>query len=257
MFTNKKNRKLAAGLSIFSILLLLAGATQVAKAQGVDADVHKALDNKRFQNVQVSVHGPDVVLTGTVDLYEDKELADNRVHHVHGVHGVENDIQVAGPAVEDTTLRDKLAKALALDRVGYGTTSFNSITLGVHNGVVTLGGNVYWPPDKDSAVGLVANTPGVKDIVDNIDVAPVSPMDDQLRLQLSVPSTGLRSCRSMRSILRNPSASPSSTATSPSPEWWTTRWTTTSRVSALTLFREYSKSSTISRSRRPGQKVRN
>jgi osmotically-inducible protein OsmY len=44
---------------------------------------------------------------------------------------------------------------------------------------------VYWPPDKNAAIGLVANTPGVKDIVDNIQVAPVSPMDDQLRLQLA------------------------------------------------------------------------
>ena len=68
--------------------------------------------------------------------------------------------------------------------MGYGTTAFTSLTIGVHNGVVTLGGTVYWPPDKDSALGLVANTPGVKDIVDNIEVAPVSPMDDRLRLRV-------------------------------------------------------------------------
>ena len=57
--------------------------------------------------------GRNVVLTGTVDLYADKEEADNRVHHVKGVKGVENEIQVAGPTVEDATLRDKLAKELA------------------------------------------------------------------------------------------------------------------------------------------------
>ena len=55
----------------------------------------------------------------------------------------------------------------------------------MQNGVVTLGGTVYGPPDKDSALSLVANTPGVKDVVDNIEVAPVSPMDDRLRLQLA------------------------------------------------------------------------
>jgi osmotically-inducible protein OsmY len=69
--------------------------------------------------------------------------------------------------------------------VGYGTTAFNAITIGVQNGVVTLGGTVYGPPDKDSALSLVANTPGVKDIVDNLDVAPLSPMDDQLRMELA------------------------------------------------------------------------
>jgi osmotically-inducible protein OsmY len=34
-------------------------------------------------------------------------------------------------------------------------------------------------------LSLVANTAGVKDIVDNIEVAPVSPMDDRLRLELA------------------------------------------------------------------------
>ena len=82
-------------------------------------------------------------------------------------------------------LRDKLAEELSYDRVGYGTTPFNNINIGVHDGVVTLSGTVYGPPDKDSAMSLVANTPGVKDIVDNLEVAPVSPMDDQLRLRLA------------------------------------------------------------------------
>jgi osmotically-inducible protein OsmY len=185
MFTTNKNRKLAAGMSVFSVFLLLAGAAQVARAQNIDADAHKALDNKKFQNVQVTTHGPDVVLTGSVDNYAAKEDADNRIHHVHGVKGVENEIQVSGPRVEDEELRNKLSKELAYDRVGYGTTAFNAITVGVHDGVVTLGGTVYGPTDKDSAISLVANTPGVKDVVDNLDVAPLSPMDDQLRIRLA------------------------------------------------------------------------
>lgn len=190
-----RERLLSAGITVLSVALMLGmvpGSVKPAKAMAaadkddqVEAEVHKALDNKRFQNVAASVHGPEVVLTGSVDNYAAKEEADNRVHHVKGVKGVENEIQVAGPRVEDTELRDKLAKALSYDRVGYGTTPFNSLTIGVHDGVVTLGGTVYGPPDKDSALSLVANTPGVKDIVDNIGVAPVSPMDDRLRLELA------------------------------------------------------------------------
>ena len=79
------------------------------------------------------------------------------------------------------TLEDN-AEKLAYDRVGYGTTAFNAFTIGVQNGVVTLGGVAYGPTDKDSALSLVANYPGVKDVVDNIEVAPVSPMDDRIRL---------------------------------------------------------------------------
>jgi hyperosmotically inducible protein len=74
---------------------------------------------------------------------------------------------------------------LATDRVGYGTTAFNSLNIGVQNGVVSLSGTVYGPTDKDSALSLVSHTPGVKDIVDDISVAPLSPMDDQLRIALA------------------------------------------------------------------------
>ena len=142
----------------------------------------KSLDNKRFKDVKVSVHDGVVTLTGTVDLYSAKQDADTKVHHRKDVKGVENQIQVAGPVVEDATLRNKLAEKLAYDRVGYGTTAFNSFTIGVQNGAVTLGGTAYGPADKDSAISLVENYPGVKDVIDNIDVAPVSPMDDRIRL---------------------------------------------------------------------------
>jgi hyperosmotically inducible periplasmic protein len=168
-------------------VLLIAGVGR-CWAQGgtgdsqIQADVMKALDNKRFQNVKASVQNGVVTLTGTVDLYSAKLDADNRAHHRKNVKGVENQIQVEGPTVEDVTLRDKLAERLAYDRVGYGTTAFNSFTIGVQNGAVTLGGTAYGPSDKDSALSLVANYPGVKDVIDNIEVAPVSPMDDQIRL---------------------------------------------------------------------------
>jgi osmotically-inducible protein OsmY len=148
----------------------------------IQAEVTKALNNKRFSNVRVNVQNGMVTLTGTVDLYSAKEDADKKAHHRKNVKAVDNEIAVAGPAVEDATLRNKLAEKLAYDRVGYGTTPFNAITLGVQNGVVTLGGVAYGPTDKDSALSLVENYPGVKDVVDNIEVAPTSPMDDRIRI---------------------------------------------------------------------------
>jgi osmotically-inducible protein OsmY len=176
----------ALGLSILALAISLPVWAQSGDPDSqIEAEVHKALDNKRFKDVSASVQGGSVVLTGTVQLYADKEDADNRVHHVKKVRAVDNGIEVAGPAVEDVTLRDKLAKALSYDRVGYGTTAFNSITIGVQSGVVTLGGTVYGPPDKASALSLVENTPGVKDVVDNLEVAPTSPLDDRLRVELA------------------------------------------------------------------------
>lgn len=183
-------RRLSSALAVLSLLILVGVFATPAKAQGddakVEADVHKTLDNKKFQSVSVSQQNGTIVLSGTVADYADKEDADQRVHHVKGVKGVDNEIQVAGGAeVGDQALRDKLAKGLAYDRVGYGTTPFNAITLDVSNGVVTVGGTVYGPSDKDSAISLVEHTAGVKDVIDNLQVAPLSPMDDQLRVRLA------------------------------------------------------------------------
>lgn len=169
-----------------AVLLFTGVARSVAQKVSTDtqiqAEVMKTLDSKRFKDVKVSVLSGVVTLTGTVEIYSAKEDADSRAHHRRNVKSVENQIQVGGPTIEDPTLRDKLAEKLAYDRVGYGTTAFNAFTIGVQNGVVTLGGTAYGPPDKDSALSLVANYPGVKDVIDNIDVAPVSPMDDRIRL---------------------------------------------------------------------------
>jgi hyperosmotically inducible protein len=176
-----------AGLLGLAAVLMFAGAARGVGQSGPNdaqilADVMKALDSERFKDVKASVQNGVVKLTGTVDLYSVKMDADDRAHHRKNVKSVENLIQVAGPVVDDVTLRDKLAEKLAYDRVGYGSIAFNSFTIGVQNGAVTLGGTAYGPSDKDSALSLVANYPGVKDVIDNIEVTPVSPMDDQIRL---------------------------------------------------------------------------
>ena len=152
----------------------------------VQAEVQKSLDSKRFSGVTATVKDGIVTLTGTVDVYATKEDAEHKIHHKKGVVAVSNQITVGGPAsetpVSDIELRNKLAEKLSYDRVGYGTTAFNSFTIGVQNGVVTLGGVAYGPTDKDSALSLVSHYPGVRDVIDNIEVAPVSPNDDRIRL---------------------------------------------------------------------------
>jgi hyperosmotically inducible protein len=169
--------------------MVFVGGAGFALAQGassadaqIQADVMKALSNKHFANVRADVSGGIVTLTGTVDVYSEKEDADKKAHHRKNVAGVRNEITVAGPTVEDSTLRDKIGEKITYDRVGYGTTAFNAITISVQNGVVTLGGVAYGPVDKDSALSEASNYPGVKDVVDNIEVAPPSPMDDRIRI---------------------------------------------------------------------------
>jgi osmotically-inducible protein OsmY len=101
---------------------------------------------------------------------------------------VNNEIQVGGgdtKSISDQELQQKIQQKLQYDRVGYGTNAFNAITVSVQNGEVTLGGHAYGYPDKNSAVAMVSTTPGVKDVNDEIQVDPPSPMDDQIRLQVA------------------------------------------------------------------------
>ena len=168
---------------LLSVPQLSMAAAQSDKGS-IDSAAMAKLNKKQFKDVKVSVENGIATLTGTVDLYEYKMDADKRVHKVKGVTAVRDDIQVAGPEVPDQQLQAKLTEKLAYDRVGYGN-AFNAISVSVENGVVTLGGHARTDVDKDSALALVSTYPGVKDVSDNIEVDPVSMMDDETRMAVA------------------------------------------------------------------------
>jgi osmotically-inducible protein OsmY len=170
------------------LLFLLAAALSVPAAfaqndSEIQASVQKALSGSRFKGIQASVQNGVVNLTGNVDVVAAKFSADQKVHHVKGVTAVRNDIQVnAGSEVSDQQLQAKLQKSINYDMVGYGTTAFDAIGVQVHDGVAVLSGHAYGPVDASDAVAIVENTKGVRDVINNIEIDPVSPMDDQIRL---------------------------------------------------------------------------
>ena len=184
---NKKictTKNLLLALTLAGALLSLpqtALAAQGGDDAGAARDLQSKLNKSQFKNVKVDVKNGIATLSGTVDLYEYKADADKRAHKEKGVMAVRNDIEVAGPSVSDDQLRAKLGEKLEYDRVGYGNV-FDAISLGVQNGVVTLGGHALDYPSRDSALALVGTYPGVKDVVDEIQVDPPSPMDDRIRI---------------------------------------------------------------------------
>jgi hyperosmotically inducible periplasmic protein len=136
------------------------------------------------KNVQAVVDDRIAILTGSVDCYRDKLRAEKAIRHKQGLEGVRNHIEVAGVAVPDDVLREKLAKQLRTDRVGQGNT-FNSFTLDVRRGVVVLGGEARTDYDRDSALAIVRDTCGVKDVVNQVRVLPVSIFDDRIRASVA------------------------------------------------------------------------
>ena len=105
-------RKLLRGLvpAVAAVLLIISPAavaphlaTAAAQANaGLDnqilADVqNKALNKSQFKTVKATVQNGVVTLTGTVDVYSQKEDLDKRVHRIKNIKGVENEVEVAGP----------------------------------------------------------------------------------------------------------------------------------------------------------------
>jgi hyperosmotically inducible protein len=185
---NRHARKATLAITLSGVLLVCAPLCLAANTQNPQetaAAVKAKLHGSEFKNVQVNVDKDGIAtLTGTVPVFEDKVDADHKTHGVKGVAAVRNDIQVGGPNLTDSEIEKKLGPELAYNRVGYGNV-FDAILLHVQNGVVTLSGHAHSYPDRDAAVGLAATTPGVKEVIDDIQVDPASAMDWQTRMAVA------------------------------------------------------------------------
>ena len=188
-------KKLAGPLLAVGLLsaTLVAEAASAARydTQVQDAVTHRLASKKQLSNVKASVEDGIVTLTGTVDLYQRKLDAAKLARKTSNVQGVRNLIEVAGPNVPDSVLEQKLATKLTYVREGYDST-FDYFALGVKDGVVTVEGADRTGVGRDEALSEIANMPGVKDVIDNVTIEPVSAFDDGLRL------------RAMRAIYRDP-----------------------------------------------------
>jgi hyperosmotically inducible protein len=168
--------------AIAAFALAAALAVPAAFAQNdIQTAAQKELSASRFKNVQVSVQNGVATLTGSVDIVSTKLNADSKVRHVHGVTAIRDDIQVNTAEVPDPQLQAKLQKAITYDLWGNVPIQFQAISVQVQGGVVTLDGHAAGPVAAADAVAVVANTKGVRDVIDNIQVDPVSDFDNDIR----------------------------------------------------------------------------
>jgi len=169
------------GAALFASLLFItpALADDAAVRERIEARLAKAHLLERG-NVEVEVKGGAAVLSGftlTVDAQRAAEKAARKETKT-----VENRLRVV-PAEKKTDPEVQKAVADAiLGYVYYGV--FDSVGVGVDDGVVTLVGSVYQPWRKDELDGRVARVEGVRGIKNEIRVQPTSIFDDRLRAQL-------------------------------------------------------------------------
>lgn len=186
--------------ALIAAVLALPAAAKDQKGSS-DAQLQQALQEqmakkKQWQNIKVAVSDGVATLTGTTETYSDKARAERKAEHASGVRSVLNKVEVNAGNMTDDQLFETIADKLRYDRVDQGIimgagrnvtagNTFNSFNVDVKNGVVTLSGNARTATDAASALAIVENTPGVKDVIDNIEIAPASIMDDQLRVRVA------------------------------------------------------------------------
>jgi hyperosmotically inducible protein len=178
-----KSRNTFQALAATLLLTVALGAQTTAAARyddQIQSGVMRKLDKNPFRNVKSRVEDGIVTLTGTVDLYQTKLDAAKQAGKVANATGVRNLLTVAGPNVPDAQLEQKLATKLRYVRSGYDNT-FDYFALGVKDGVVTVEGADRTGIGRDEAMFDIATMPGVKDVINNVSVEPVSFFDDGIR----------------------------------------------------------------------------
>lgn len=127
--------------------------------------------------IGVSVKNGVVTLSGIVDTFYKKIIAEQAANKVTGVRAVAEDIQVGvSPAFHrtDSEIADFVVKALKWNTA----VPEERIRVKVEDGVVTLEGDVDWEYQRSMAKTTIENIAGIRKITNLISVHPkTSPAD--------------------------------------------------------------------------------
>jgi len=133
--------------------------------------------------IGVAVKSGVVTLSGMVDTYTKKLLAEKAVKRVAGVKAVAQDLEVTiarSGQKNDTEIAEAALTALKW----HSSILEQNIKLKVDNGWVTLEGEVEWEFLKESATDAVENIAGVRGVTNIIKIKPmVDPVDIKKKIR--------------------------------------------------------------------------
>ena len=121
--------------------------------------------------IGVTAYAGVITLTGHVESYAEKHVAETAVRRVKGVLAVAEEIEVQLP-FERKRGDDQIALAV-LDRIAWDASiPANAITVTVENGRVTLIGQVNWHYQREAALQYVRQLHGVVGVTNQISIKP-------------------------------------------------------------------------------------
>jgi osmotically-inducible protein OsmY len=121
--------------------------------------------------IGVAVKGGVVTLSGIVDTYTKKIVAEKAAKKVSGVKAIALDLQVGVSPIFKK--KDSEIAAMVLDALRLHTAvQEDRIKIRVEDGLVTLEGNVEWEYQRKAPENAIENLPGVRDVSNLIIVSP-------------------------------------------------------------------------------------
>ena len=123
------------------------------------------------QNIKVAVDNHLAVLSGTVDFYREKLIAETLASQTLGVYAIQNDIKVVpvNQAFSDSDIKAALESVLHNE---FPLINSNDVNISVNNGFVTLTGTVSSMWVKDNMEDEFSSIGGVQGVIDKLAVKP-------------------------------------------------------------------------------------
>jgi osmotically-inducible protein OsmY len=165
----------------------MSSTTMIRSDEQIQRDVLDELKwDARVQPNEIGVAVKDgiVALTGWVDSFAKKWVAERAAHRVHGVMAVVNDIEVRLPGSAERSDEDialAATRALEWDTL----VPMENVELTVSKGTVTLRGEVEWEFERQEAERAVRRLSGVRGVINAITVRPrVTASPQELRQKI-------------------------------------------------------------------------
>jgi osmotically-inducible protein OsmY len=144
----------------------------------IKTDIQNALDFEpglKSQNIIIHVENGIVTLSGSVENYYEKSLAEKIVKNIQGVKGVIEEIRIKfGDSLELSD--EEIAKAAIRSLEWDCSLPRGKIKVVVEDGVVTLSGDVEWQYQRNKAYQDLRYLYGMKNIINTISLKPSTPI---------------------------------------------------------------------------------
>lgn len=147
-----------------------------------------SLGKEKLQHAKVGdkvilrIEDATATLQGSVESIGLKERAGREISKMDGIARVNNNLCVELASGTDSKILDEAARQIR--RYAFYSI-FDNINLAAADGRLTLSGQVTQPWRRQDLEGIVSFIPGVREIENNLEVLPLSPFDNGLRLRIA------------------------------------------------------------------------